>query len=244
MKLFLKKSHNYLLLISMGFFFFLLWPPLYYFSLKPERYAGMVKLRRIWAFLSTFCVGIIFKFEFEEPIDWTKAYVICPNHTSNLDTSMICLLMKNDHYSFMGKAELLDSMVTGIFFRTVDIPVMRGNKISAFRAIKATAEKLKNGISMIMFPEGGIADDYPPRLQEFKSGAFRLAIDQKVPVIPVSSPNTWKVLWDDGRKYGSRPGICRVFVHKPIETSDLTVADIDALSNRVKDIIRQKIEKA
>jgi len=81
-------------------------------------------------------------------------------------------------------------------------------------------------------------------LQEFKSGAFRLAIEQKVPVISVSSPNTWKVLWDDGRKYGSRPGICRVFVHKPIETSDLTVADIDALSNRVKDIIRQKIEKA
>jgi len=155
MKLFLKKLHNYLLLISMGFFFFLLWPPLYYFSLKPERYAGMIKLRRIWAFLSTLCVGIIFKFEFEEPIDWRKTYVICPNHTSNLDTSMICLLMKNDNYSFMGKAELLDGMITGIFFRTVDIPVMRGNKISAFRAIKATAEKLKNGISMIMFPEGG-----------------------------------------------------------------------------------------
>jgi 1-acyl-sn-glycerol-3-phosphate acyltransferase len=238
MNLFFKKLHNYLLLVSMGFFFFLLWLPLYYFSLKPERYKGMMKLRRIWAFLSTLCVGIIFKFEYEEPIDWRKTYVICPNHTSNLDTSMICLLMKNDNYSFMGKAELLDGMITGIFFRTVDIPVKRGNKMSAFRAIRAAEEKLKNGISMIMFPEGGIADDYPPRLQEFKSGAFRLAIEQKVPIIPVSSLNTWKMLWDDGCKYGSRPGICRVFVHKPIETAHLTIKDADALRDEVFNIIK------
>lgn len=238
MNLFFKKLHNYLLLVSMGFFFFLLWLPLYYFSLKPERYKGMMKLRRIWAFLSTLCVGIIFKFEYEEPIDWRKTYVICPNHTSNLDTSMICLLMKNDNYSFMGKAELLDEMITGIFFRTVDIPVKRGNKMSAFRAIRAAEEKLKNGISMIMFPEGGIADDYPPRLQEFKSGAFRLAIEQKVPIIPVSSLNTWKMLWDDGCKYGSRPGICRVFVHKPIETAHLTIKDADALRDEVFNIIK------
>jgi 1-acyl-sn-glycerol-3-phosphate acyltransferase len=226
----------------MAFFFFLLYPPLYYFSLKPNRYHGMVKLRRIWAYLSTIFSGIIFKFEFEEPIDWDKTYIICPNHTSNLDTSMICMLMKKDNFCFMGKKELLDNLITGIYFRTVDLPVNRDSKMSAFRAFKAASERLKNHVNMIMFPEGGIADDYPPKLQEFKNGPFRLAIEQKIPIIPISSSNTWKVFWDAGTKYGSRPGICRVFIHKPVETALLTLGDTDNLRDTVKNIIRQKTQ--
>ena len=244
MKLLLKKLHCYFVMFSMGLFFFLLYPAAYYFSLKPERYSGMIKLRRAWAYLSSFFAGIIFRFEFEEPIDWRKTYIICPYHTSNLDTAMICILMKKDNFCIMGKEELLDDIITGIYFKTVDIPVNRTSKMSAFRAFKAASERLKNGINMIMFPEGGIADDYPPKVQEFKNGPFRLAIEQKIPIIPVSSLNTWKIFWDDGLKYGSRPGICRVFVHKPIETAHLNVADTDALRERVLDIIRQKIEKA
>jgi 1-acyl-sn-glycerol-3-phosphate acyltransferase len=242
MKLALKKLHQHLLIISMGFFFFMLYPPLYYFSLKPERYKGMVKLRRAWAWLSSFFVGIIYTFEFEEPIDWSKTYIICPNHTSNLDTSMISILLKKDNVCFMGKDELLDSLITGIFFRTVDIPVNRGSKMSAFRAFRTAADKLKQGFNMIMFPEGGIADEYPPKLQEFKNGPFRLAIDQKVPIIPISSLNTWKNLWDDGVKYGSRPGICRIFVHKPVETAHLTIDDADALRDEVYNVIKSKLK--
>jgi 1-acyl-sn-glycerol-3-phosphate acyltransferase len=236
MKLILRKMHSYLVALNMCLFFFLLWPPLYYASLKPERYVLMIKLRRLWAFLSAFFAGIIFKFEYEVPIDWSKAYVVCPNHTSNLDTSMVSLLMKRE-FSFMGKAELLDSMITGIYFRTVDIPVNRESKMSSFRAYRAAGERLKNGNSIIMFPEGGIANDYPPRLQEFKNGPFRLAIEQRVPVLPVSSLNTWQIFWDSGFKYGSRPGICRVYIHKPISTRFLTMDDADMLRDKVKDII-------
>jgi 1-acyl-sn-glycerol-3-phosphate acyltransferase len=239
-KLLLKKLHCYLVMFNMAFFYFLLFPPLYYFSLKPERYAGMVMLRRWWAYLSTFFAGIIFKFEFEEPVDWSKPYVICPWHTSNLDTAMICLLVKTNKFVFMGKEELKDGLITGIYFRTVDLPVDRKNKISAFRAFKTAAGKLKNGNSMIMFPEGGIIDDYPPMVQEFKNGPFRLAIEQKVPVIPVTSLNTWKLFWDDGLKYGSKPGLCRIYVHKPIETAHLEIADADALRDEVWGIIQRK----
>ena len=242
MTLFLRKLHRYLLLISMGFFFFLFYPPLYYCSKKPGRYKGMIRLRRSWAILSSLCVGIIYRFEFEEPIDWNKTYLICPNHTSNIDTSMICALMKKDNFCFMGKEELLDNLITGIFFRTVDIPVNRNNKMSAFRAYKAATEKIKAGISLIMFPEGGIADDYPPQLQEFKSGPFRLAIEQNVAILPISSPNTWNVMWDDGSRFGSRPGICRIFVHKPITTEGLTVSDADILKNKVYDMLAQKLK--
>ena len=94
---------------------------------------------------------------------------------------------------------------------------------------------------MIIFPEGKIGEEYPPMLHSFKSGPFRLAIELKIPIIPVSSANTWQMLWDDGTKYGTKPGICKFYIHKPIETTDLTIADTDALREEVYQIIDQKI---
>jgi len=240
-KLFLKKLHCYLLMFNMAFFFLLLYPALSYFSKKPGRYWGMVKLRRWWARLSTGFGGVFFSFEFEEPVDWSKTYMICPYHTSNLDTAMISLLVKSNRVCIMGKEELTRNVLTGIYFRTVDLPVDRSSKIASFRAFKAAGERLKSGTSMIMFPEGGIENDYPPKLQEFKNGPFRLAIEQQVPVLAVTSLNTWKVLWDDGLKYGSRPGICKIFVHKPIQTEGLTVDDADRLRDDVFRVISAKI---
>jgi 1-acyl-sn-glycerol-3-phosphate acyltransferase len=241
LKYFVKKLHYYLLMFNMAFFFFLLYPPAYYFSKKPGRYWGMIMLRRWWGRLSTWFGGIFFSFKFEEPIDWSKTYVICPYHTSNLDTAMVSILVKSNRVCIMGKEELTRNLLTGIYFRTVDLPVDRSSKIASFRAFKAAGDRLKNGISMIMFPEGGIEDDYPPRLQEFKNGPFRLAIEQQVPVLAVTSLNTWKLLWDDGLKYGSRPGICKIFVHKPIETTGLTVADADRLKDEVFKVINDKL---
>ena len=202
----------------------------------------MIKLRRAWAFLSSFCAGIRYRFEFEETIDWRRIYVICPNHTSNLDISMISILLKTPNYCFMGKEELKNGLITGIFFRTVDIAVNRDNKISAFRAFKAAADRLKAGKHMIMFAEGGIADEYPPQLQSFKNGPFRLAIELKIPVLPVTSVDTWKTLWDTGHKYGSKPGVCNVYIHKPIETAHLKPEDADALRDKVFATINQKLK--
>ena len=242
MKLILKKAHIYFYVISVTFFYFLFYPALFYFSRKPVDYKHMNKLRRAWAFLSSACAGIFYRFSYEVPFDRTKTYIICPNHTSNLDISAMCLLVKND-CSFMGKEELTEGIVTSLFFRTVDIPVNRDSKMSSFRAFKKAMDKLENGITMIVFPEGKIADDYPPKLHEFKNGPFRLAIEGKIPVVPVTVINSWELLWDTGTKLGSRPGICNIFVHAPIETTNLTVDDSDKLRDEVYCIIQNKFGK-
>jgi 1-acyl-sn-glycerol-3-phosphate acyltransferase len=152
--------------------------------------------------------------------------------------SAMCVLVKND-CCFMGKG-------TGrwpgnrSFFRTVDIPVNRESKMSSYRAFKKAVERIKAGITLVIFPEGGIPPHYPPALVEFKNGPFRMAIEEKVPIIPVSGPDAWKMLWDDGTKYGTRPGIAHFYVHKPVETAHLSVDDADDLRDRVYEIIRQK----
>lgn len=141
----------------------------------------------------------------------------------------------------MGKEELLSNPVIGIFFRTVDIPVNRESKISAYKAFKKAEEYLKKGTSVIIFPEGKIPEEYPPVMHDFKNGPFRLAIEQQVPVIPVSIKSVWKIMWDDGKRYGSRPGICNICVHEPVETIGMTIGQTDELRDRVFKIINKEI---
>lgn len=141
----------------------------------------------------------------------------------------------------MGKHQLMDGLVTGLFFRTVDIPVNRESKMASFRAFKKAEEKLKEGISMVIFPEGAIPHVYPPQLDSFKNGPFRLAIENKVPILPVSCADAWKTLWDDGTEYGTRPGVIHFHVHKPIDTAHLTLDDADALRDQVRGIIAGKL---
>jgi 1-acyl-sn-glycerol-3-phosphate acyltransferase len=217
------------------------WPILYFLSRKQSRYKYINGFRRLIIFCSTRVSGIFFRVKYEEPIDWSRTYIICGNHTSNLDVSAINLAAKNNH-CFIGKEELLSNMVLGFFFRTIDITVNRDSKISSFRAFKLAAEKLKNGISVVIFPEATIPLEYPPKLSAFKNGAFRLAIELKIPILPVTSPDTWKVLWNTGSQYGSGPGICNIFVHKPVETAHLTLDDADILRDEVYEIVKQKLE--
>jgi 1-acyl-sn-glycerol-3-phosphate acyltransferase len=238
----LRRLHTYFYRYSVALFFLLVKPILYFLSLKKSRYKYINGYRRFIIKCSTFISCIFFDVKYEEKIDWSRPYIICGNHTSNLDISTIAIAAKNNH-AFIGKEELRTNMVLGFFFRTIDITVNRESKISSFKAFKQAAEKLQQGISVIIFPEATIPLIYPPKLQEFKNGAFRLAIEQKVPILPITSLDTWKVLWNTGKEYGSRPGVCHVYVHKPIETEHLTLDDADALRDQVYDLINKKLQQ-
>lgn len=155
---------------------------------------------------------------------------------------MIFCIMGHGKFHFMGKDELLNNPVLSIFFKTIDISVNRDSKISAFRAFKKAGENLEKGMSLVIFPEGKIDDHYPPKLAEFKNGPFRLAIDKNIPLVPVSIIDVWKINWDDGSKYGSKPGICDIYVHKPISTSTLADVDADVLKEKVYRLIDSKLK--
>ncbi|WP_241790924.1 lysophospholipid acyltransferase family protein [Sphingobacterium rhinopitheci] len=182
--------------------------------------------------LAAYSVGIKFKIEYESDIDWSKNYVICPNHTSLLDITAVTYLCKQP-ISFIGKSELLHNPVTRTFFKTIDIAVDRSSRVSAFKAFKQADKALKEGKSLVIFPEGKIDDEFPPRLHEFKSGSFRLALDNEVQLLPVVIVDAWKILWDDGKKFGSRPGTVHIKVLKPITTKNLSAVELASLQERV-----------
>lgn len=200
----------------------------------------MNRLRWIFSYFTSLISGFFFRFSFEKEIDWSQNYIICANHTSNLDITAIILLVKRN-FVFLGKDELLDNFIAGIYFRTIDIPLNRASNMSAFRAFKKAEERLIEGKTVVIFPEGMIGEDFPPVLQAFKNGSFKLAIEQGVSILPVTISNNWKLMWDDGSKYGSSPGICDICVHAPIETRGMLASDAEGLKDAVYGIIKQQL---
>ena len=151
--------------------------------------------------------------------------------------------MIGGHYHFMGKAELLKHPVLKLFFQTIDVPVDRASKIAGYRALKKVEANILKGMSLILYPEGTMSLT-APEMGEFKSGAFKLAVDTQVPILPVTFLNNYKLMRGSGFKYGSLPGTMRAYFHAPIETKGLSSAeDIENLSKRVFDIIDSKLEK-
>jgi 1-acyl-sn-glycerol-3-phosphate acyltransferase len=224
---------------SVAFYIVLFYPFLYYFSRKPERYPTMNTFRKICGFLSSATWGLFYRYTYEQPIDWSKTYIVCANHSSNIDITAITLGLKNN-FHFMGKEELLNNWALGIFFRTIDLPVNRESKMSSFRAFKKAAENLQQGRTLVIFPEGKIPDDYPPRLNPFKNGPFRLAIELKIPILPVTCVDTWKHIWDTGLEKGATAGTSHIYFHPPIETDNLLLEDADTLKDKVFDLINSR----
>lgn len=231
----LRKLHRLWYFLCVLFFFILLFPILYLLTRQPAKnYIAIAKLRRIISVLGTTFSGIFFKVRFETDIDWSKPYVICPNHTSILDITAINFMCPQA-FSFMGKIELLRNPVTRIFFKSIDITVDRKSKISAFKAFKKADSLIKEGKSIVIFPEGKIDDEYPPRLHEFKSGPFKLAIDNQVQILPVVIQDAWKLLWDGGERFGSKPGTIHISVLKPIDVTMLSENQFNEIQSIVFD---------
>lgn len=220
----------------------MLFYPFYFLASKNPKWYGILnKLRVYHSRVCSFMAGIRFCYHFEIPLNTKQHLIFCANHTSNLDIMILCILA-HGKFHFMGKEELKENPVLKIFFNTIDIPVNRNSKISAFRAFRKAGDNLDKGMSLLIFPEGGIHNDhYPPKLMEFKNGPFRLAIEKRVPILPISIINAWDLIWDDGSKYGSRPGICDIYVHKPIFTDNLDVKADEILKLLVYNQIQSKL---
>lgn len=177
----------------------------------------------------------------KEPIDWNQTYILCPNHTSNLDIPAMLLSIPQS-FIFIGKNDLLDNPVTQHFFKSTDIPLDRKSKISSYKAFKKASEQLEKNRSILIFPEGKIGNNYPPELTDFKSGPFKLAIKHQIPIIPIVIQNAWQLCWDDGAKKGMKSGTIQIDFLKPIPTKGLTENQAENILQETFNAIASKWE--
>lgn len=222
-------------LLCFVIFFLLFYPLFLVFLSKPKWYPKAHRLRGIWGGILMILTGIFPSVKFEEKLKRNGTYVLAPNHFSYLDIVTVNVLLPV-YFNFMAKSDLGQIPVFGIFFRTIDIPVDRKSPTGSHRAFKEAAERLKAGTSMLIFPEGGIGKSVP-EMSNFKVGAFRLAIENNVPLVPISILDNYKRMKSGGLTDGGTPGRMRILVHKPIDVSGMTLEDVPELQKRVFSII-------
>lgn len=186
--------------------------------------------------------GMSVKVVYEENLKKKKSYVFCPNHTSALDILSVPLI--NENFTFVGKNEISKIPLFGYMFRKLHITVDRESMKSKYKTITSSIEAIKQGKSILIFPEGGIVNPNPPHMAKFKDGPFRIAIESGVPIVPVTIPYNWIILPDENvRKFNKKGAVVKLIVHKPIETAGLTLNDLVDLKSKTFSCISEELKK-
>ncbi|HSM65801.1 MAG TPA: lysophospholipid acyltransferase family protein [Ilumatobacteraceae bacterium] len=166
------------------------------------------------------------------PDDMRRPYVVVSNHESFVDILLISHLPTE--MKWMSKIEIMRIPLVGwMMWLARDIPLERGDAASTAKALDASRERLSRNVSVMIFPEG--TRSKTGELRQFKTGAFRLAIEAQVPVLPLAVYGTRDALRKHDWRLGNAEAEVRVL--DPISTEGLTMDDVGALSERVRDVI-------
>jgi 1-acyl-sn-glycerol-3-phosphate acyltransferase len=170
-------------------------------------------------------------------LDPKQAYVFTPNHRSHADISALMAALPMSRYA--AKRELFDEPVLGTAMRAVGmIPIDRENPEVAKRTLEEACAKLGKTLSLVIFPEGTRAP--AGQMLPFKGGAFVLAIEHQVPVVPVAIHNTAYVMPAHGY-LTILGGRVVVEILDPIPTTGLTLEDRHVLKARVLKALGQAL---
>jgi 1-acyl-sn-glycerol-3-phosphate acyltransferase len=169
-------------------------------------------------------------------------YLIVANHNSYLDIFLMYSILSKSPFLFLGKGEILKYPLIKTFFKKMNIPVFRGNRMKAAKALIQASREVKNGWSIMIFPEGGIPDNDVPQMIEFKQGAFQLAKSVKIPIVPITFTNNHKLFSDPTHIFGpARPGISHVHIHEFITKEEIEALTKEELSQKCFDIVNGPI---
>ena len=164
--------------------------------------------------------------------DPRRPYVVVSNHESYADIFLLCFLPWE--MKWMSKETIFRIPVMGWIMRMAgDIPLRRGERDSAAAAIAACHDRLRKRVSVMIFPEGtrSKTDEMLP----FKNGAFRLAIEAGVPILPIAIAGTRHAMAKGSFQFRRAHARCEVL--EPIETTGLTLDDVPALRDRTRALI-------
>ncbi len=193
-------------------------------------------LNRFWSTFSIALWGMPVEVVRAAPGPLPRPCVYVSNHGSYID---IMLLFKTipGFLNMMGKASLARVPVWGPLFGNVYITVDRSSAVSRGRALIAARRALAAGQSIAIFPEGRISPRPGAELLPFQDGAFLLAIEAGVPLVPVCMPLNHMFMPDVAGKLRVRYHRLKIVFHTPIDTTGLTAADVPALKAQVLGLI-------
>jgi 1-acyl-sn-glycerol-3-phosphate acyltransferase len=243
MKLF---KYPFWLLYRIWFYLLVLLPIIVLFPfilitiLSEKSYPLFFKIARLWARVILIGMGFRYSIKGTENFEEGKSYMLVANHTSMTDIMLMLLAVKNHPFVFVGKKELVNIPIFGFIYKRVCILVDRENSKSRFAVFERAQNRIQQGLSICIFPEGGVPEERV-LLDEFKDGAFRIAIEHQLTIIPIT-------FYDNKKRFSytffsGSPGKMRAKIHPPIETIGKTMDDKLHLKQQVRDIILTELQK-
>ena len=175
------------------------------------------------------------------PADPRNPYVAIANHESYADIFLISHLPWE--MKWLSKDAVFRIPIMGWMMRMAnDIPIKRGKRESVMSAMAGCRDRLEKRVSVMIFPEGTRAPT--EEMLPFKDGAFRLAIDNQVPILPIALAGTRNCMAKHSFVFRRARAKARVLA--PVPTEGMTLADIPALRDHVRSIIdaeRQRLQR-
>lgn len=164
-------------------------------------------------------------------------YLIVANHTSYFDIFLMYSILPKHRFLFMGKSEILSYPLVKTFFKKLNIPVHRKDRVKAAKSFIQAKKAIENGWSLVIFPEGGIPNHDRPQMIPFKEGAFKLAKSTGIPIVPLTFLDNYHLFSDPDKLDYAHPGISRVIIHETIPAYVIAALSEKELSDRVFELI-------
>ena len=215
-----------------------MFPFLFASFLKESWYPYFFKMARIWAKVILYGMGFYPKVETEEAIIPHKSYMFIANHTSMVDIMLMLVTVKNP-FVFVGKKELVKIPLFGFFYKRAVIMVDRDSPKSRQQVYERAQKKINQDLSICIFPEGKVPDDESILLDEFKTGAFNLAVDHHLPIVPMIFPDNKKRF--SYTFFSGSPGKLRVKILPFLDTSNKVHHDRKAIRDEARELIYNEL---
>jgi 1-acyl-sn-glycerol-3-phosphate acyltransferase len=213
-------------------------PFLLLFTSRTKFYPQFFMIARWWAAFILYGMGFYPRIKREQKLVKGESYMLVANHTSMTDIMLMLVTVKNP-FVFVGKKELVKIPLFGYFYKRTCILVDRGNQRSRKEVFDSAQRRLNSGTSICIFPEGGVPVDTSMLLDSFKDGAFRLAIDHQIPIVPI-------VFFDNKKRFpyiftkGS-PGRMRVKIKEFIPSTGMTQVNKKELRENTRAVILEEL---
>ena len=192
------------------------------------------KFAQQWMVFNLWFSNVRVKVSGLENLDTSKQYIFMSNHRSAADIVAIGYALWAFQIRFVAKKELLRVPVFGWgLWAMRNIIIDRRNHVQAVRSYAVAGQRIRRGISVVVFPEGtrGVGAELLP----FKKGGFVLAIETATPIAPIAVVNTEKAMPKGSLRIESAE--IEVRIGKPIETASIAYKDKDLLLDEVREAI-------
>ena len=203
-----------------------------------ESEALIYKCTNIWANSLLKLAGVKVNVHGIENIPKDKTVLFVGNHQGNFDIP-IYITQIPKVIGFISKIEVEKIPLVRTWMNFLHCVFMdRSNLRKSGEAIIRGIKNLKDGHSIVIFPEGTRSKGGP--IKEFKAGSFKLATKSKCPIVPVTMDGSYRIM-EHGNDPWIKPGTVNLYFHPAIETAGLSKEEQDALPKTVQNIIASKI---